>query len=161
MVRALLAVSVISLLPLAACGPKLIPGTDITATDDNQAIVDVLDNYRRAVEAKNVEGIMKLVSSDFFEDAGTPDGKDDYSYAQLEERLKGWADSVRQVRMELNPKSIVVAEDGNTAQLRYFYDINFQLVGGEGQPDKWEHDSDFDEMTLKKVNGAWKITSGL
>lgn len=161
MVRALLAVCVISLLPLTGCGPKLIPGTEIKATDDNQAIVDVLDAYRRAAEARNVEGIMKLVASDFFEDAGTPDGADDYAYSALEERLKVWADSVKQVKVAFNPKSIIISEDGNTAQLRYFYDINFQLAGMAGQPDKWEHDSDFNEMTLKKVDGTWKITSGL
>lgn len=161
MVRALFAVCVMSILPLSGCGPKLIPGTEIKDTDDNQAIIGVLDAYRRAVEREDVEGIMKLVSDDFFEDAGTPEGDDDYSYAELEERLKAWAEMVKQVKLAVNPKEIIVSDDGNTAQLRYFYDINFQLAGPVGQPDRWEHDSDFNEMTLKKVNGAWKITSGL
>ena len=53
-----------SLALLAACGARRIPGTDIDDTDDTRAILQVMEKYRSAVEARDIEsGIGKIARS--------------------------------------------------------------------------------------------------
>ena len=91
--------------PLAGCTPSLIPGTDIKDTTDTRAILDLVSAYRTSLEGRNIDGMMKLVSKTFFENCGTPEGNDDYDYAGLEQKLKGWSKAAgfapRQVTIEL------------------------------------------------------------
>ena len=56
--RKLATAVVVVALGLMACGPRLIPGTNIEATDDNEAILRVIADYKTAYEAKDVPGIL-------------------------------------------------------------------------------------------------------
>ena len=147
------------LLPLAACGPKLFPGTDIEDTEENKAILDVVEGYRRAVEGRNVEGILRLTSPRYFDDGGTPEGNDDVDHAGLQAKVSDWATKTRAARLEVQVKRIFIEKEG-AARVRYFYDLNHQFMGADAVG-VWKHDADLKEMLFKKEDGAWKITSGL
>ena len=138
----------------SACAPRLIPGTDIEDTDDNQRILSVVDQYRRSAETRNVEAMSHLVSTGFYDDSGTPDANDDLDAAQLRAKLgKEWASRIKTVRLELQVKKIFV--EGDTARVRYFYTLRYQI--GES----WKQELDTKEMLLRREGGEWKIMSGV
>ena len=142
----------------AACATGLIPGTDLRDTRQNREILDVVGAYRNALEGRNVEGVMKLVSKSFFEDSGTPDGSDDFDYQGLEAKLKGWAEKTTTVRVAMEVKQITL--EGPLAKVRYFYDLNF-LIPGPNNTSVWRRETDTKEMRLRQENGAWRIVSGV
>ena len=79
-VRSLL---VCALLVLPACAPRLIPGTDISDTEDARAILGVMENYRAAFEHRDAKAIEQLLSPAFRDDAGTEDPADDLTADNL------------------------------------------------------------------------------
>jgi ketosteroid isomerase-like protein len=144
-------------LPLA-CSPKLIPGTEIRDNDDNHQILAMLSGYRAALEARNLEAIMVLVSPRFFDDAGTPDGSDDFDYSGLKTKLANWVGKTQAVRATIQVKRIDVK--GDVATVRFYYELNYQLKGLE-DGSTWKRDSDSKEMTLRRENGRWMISRGI
>ena len=40
----------------SGCAPRRIPGTDLDDTPDNRAIIDVMGKYKKAFEARDVDG---------------------------------------------------------------------------------------------------------
>ncbi len=139
---------------LSACGPRLIPGTELDDTDDNQRVLAVINEYRANSEAKNVDAVLNLVSMQFYDDGGTAEPQDDLDAAGLRKKLAAeWSGRVKQVRMEIQVKKIFV--EGDTARARYFYTIRYQV--GED----WQQDMDAKEMLFKREGGVWKILSGV
>ncbi len=155
---ALAGLALVTALATTGCAPRLLPGTEIRDTPEAHEIFDVLGSYRAALESRNVDGIMKLVSKGFFDDSGTPEGGDDFDYAGLETRLKKWADNTKTLRASLDVKNIVV--EGETAKVQYFFDVNYQIPGPEGVA-QWKRESDTKEMALKREGSAWRIVSGI
>jgi SnoaL-like domain len=156
--HALAALSVCAAMAWTGCTPSLIPGTDVRDTAQNREILDVVGTYRNALEARNVEGVMKLVSKGFFEDSGTPDGSDDFDYNGLQAKLKTWAERTTTVRVAMEVKQITI--DGARAKVRYYYDLNFLMPGPNNTP-LWKRETDTKEMTLRRESGAWRIVSGV
>ena len=146
------------LLPALACAPKLIPETNIVATPESQAIYALMGQYRQAVEGRDVDGIMKLVSKSFFENSGTPEANDDYNYDALAKRLQSWAEQVKSARVALQVKGILV--DGATARAPYFFDTSYQIEAASGAV--WKRNTDVKEMRFKKDDdGVWRIAAGI
>lgn len=142
----------------AGCAPKLIPGTEIKDTSDSRAILDLVGTYKNDLEAKNVDGILKLVSKTFFENSGTPEGTDDYDLAGLDQKLRAWASKTKSVRAAVEVKDVFV--DGDRALVRYFFDVSFQIPGPD-ETLQWKRETDTKEMQLKREEGAWKVVSGI
>ncbi len=148
----------LALLPALACAPKMIPDTNIKSTPDTEAIYSAISQYGKALEARDVDGIMKLVSKDFFETSGTPEAGDDYNYDGLAAKLKAWAEQVKTVRAMIQVKGIAV--DVDRAKAPYFYDISYQLeVSGQLN---WKRNTDVKQMQFKKdSDGVWRISGGI
>lgn len=139
---------------LAACGPRLISGTDVEDTDDNHRILALVDQYRRATEAKDVEAVSALISDTFFDDGGSPEGSDDLDAKAIRKRLALEFDKrVQQVRLEVQVKKIYL--EGDAARVRYFYTLRYQVADG------WRQEIDTKEMFLRREGGVWKIMSGV
>ena len=143
---------------LAACGPKLIPGTEIRDNDDNHQILALLTEYRGALEARSVDSVMKLVSPRFFDDAGTADGGDDFDYEGLRAKLANWVSKTQTVRANIQVRRIDVK--GDLATVRFYYELNYQLKGMEDGL-TWKRDADSKEMTLRREEGRWMISRGI
>jgi ketosteroid isomerase-like protein len=140
----------------AAC-VRTIPGTEIADTRDNRAIVDVIDAYRRAFEARDAASAMALVSADYFDDAGTADPSDDLDRAQLARVLPETLAHLPSVKLELAVSRIDV--DGDKASAYMFHDTRYRVTTPRGEVAK--RDSDLARMTFRREGGAWKIASGL
>lgn len=141
----------------AACTPKRIPGTDIDDTDDTRAILDVMNRYRAAMEAKDAAGVVALVADSFKDDGGNANPEDDLDYARLREKLPEELGRFQDVRLDMTVKKIEVHKDGS-ARAVYSYNSSFKMPGLTARA---LSDSDIKEMWLKRVGKEWKITSGL
>jgi ketosteroid isomerase-like protein len=136
-------------LPLAACGPKMIGRTTIEDSSDNRAILEVVQQYRVAYEAKDSQAIMKLASPRYL------DQRDSISFDTLQSSLQKDFERVKQLQLELTVRRIEVDQD--RAQVHYFYSTSFQLAGNE----QWTTETDDKKMILAREDGAWRVLSGL
>jgi hypothetical protein len=140
-----------------ACAPRLIPGTDIEDTAKNRGVYDAIEAYRVAMEKRDAGAVLALVAPDYFDDAGTPDPSDDMDRARLEQALPADLAKLDSLKLSLTVRKIEVKDD--TALADVLYDSYYRVVTPAGPVPKRE--SDVHRMRFRKVDGAWKITSGL
>ncbi|HCF57620.1 MAG TPA: hypothetical protein DFS52_06455 [Myxococcales bacterium] len=154
----LLAIAVLAAASLTGCAPKLIPGTDILDNEESREVIEVLSAYTSALEARNVDRILALASDSFFETSGTAAGDDDFDKAGLAERLQSWSVETKAVRAKVQVKHVSV--QGDSANAAYFFDLSYQVPEADGKL-VWKNESDAKQMTFRREDGTWKITSGI
>jgi ketosteroid isomerase-like protein len=153
--RSLLACSV--LLLASACASRRIPGTEIPDTKDTRAIINVMERYRSALEARDAKAIQALVSKDFREDGGTDSLEDDLTAENLGQHLTHLFERMEAPRVELNIRRVEVREN-DLATAIYYWNANWRLPGLNARP---QNDSELEQMVLRKEDGQWKILSGI
>jgi hypothetical protein len=158
-VRQLLVVSC-ALTLVSACAPRRIPGTEIDDTDDTRAILGVMEKYRTAVERKDAQQIITLVSDSFKDDLGTPAPDDDLDFARLRERLPGILSQVDDPHLEMTVRKIEIIPADKTLNARavFTYTTSFRMPGLSS---KRQSDSEIKEMWFARVGEDWKIVSGI
>jgi hypothetical protein len=142
---------------LAACAPSRIPNTEVPDTKENRAVYEVIRQYSEALRKKDAAAILLLVAADYYDGSGTPDPGDDVTRDTLEKSLATDLSKVEAVMIDMGVKRIEV--NGEEARAEVFYDAAYRVVTPAGPVGK--RPSDINQMRFKKVNGAWKITSGL
>jgi len=140
-----------------ACTTKKIPGTDLSDTESNRALLEMLDELRRAVEDKNVEGIVRLLDESFADDGGTADMADDVEYANVRQKYEEWFSRIKNVRLNMNFRKLErVKSQPDIYVVSYSYMLSFSIG------DKNQQDSDVKLMRLRKTkDGPWRILSGI
>jgi len=152
-------------LPTTACGPSLIDNPTVIATDaeiedtnDNRAIVELIDEYRRAIEDKDFGTLRSLVSSDYYENGGTSHTTiDDYGYDGLTEVFELYAENVRTLRLSVQIRRIEVQGDRANVYCDFGYNMLYVVDGQE----RWQVDSDLNRLELVREGGAWRVLAGL
>lgn len=125
--RPLSALSLVASL-FVGCATGRIANTDLPDTADNRAVVNFCERYRRAVEAKDARTLLTLASPEYYEDAGTPRGEDDYGFDGLQRLLTAWVDDVREVRYEMRYRRITAdPEHPNRLLVDYTYSSSYTL----------------------------------
>ncbi len=142
---------------LAACAPRLIPGTQIPDNGDTRAIAKVLEQYQQACERRDAAAVLALVSPRYYDDAATPDPADDLDYAALARVLPQDFARIDSVRMDLRVTDIQV--DGDKAQAYVRYDARYHVATRAGEVPRAQ--ADVSRIRLVREQGAWKILSGL
>lgn len=138
------------------CAPRYLQGTEIRDTPDTRAVANALEAYRQAMEKRDPQEVMALVAPGYFDNSGTTDPADDVDRAGLEQRL-GELSSVTALRLQLTVRDIQVK--GDKAEAEVFFDQFYRVATPNGPVAR--HDADVHRMTLQKLGGAWKFTSGL
>lgn len=124
----LLQAIVVNALVSGACSTGRIPNTDLPDSSDNRAVVSFCERYRRAVEGKDARTLLSLASPEYYEDAGTPRGEDDYGFDGLQRLLTVWVDDVREVRYEMRYRRITVDPEHPTRLwVDYTYSSSYTL----------------------------------
>ncbi len=157
--RRLLASSVAALLACAsgACTPSTIPGTPIADTQENRAVLEVVNQYQAAAQALDPDGMFQLASPKYFDKSFIDRGRSPVDYAHLQKTLTDKFGRLKALRMELTIKDLKVK--GDTAQVDYFMVMHFSV--SEQQGEKWFSESDDERMQLAREGGAWKVTAGM
>jgi len=138
------------------CAARRIPGSDIEDTSDTRAILGVIEQYRSALEARDANKILELVSEHFKDTGGTPSPEDDLDYAALRHVLPGRLARLDELKIDLSVRKIAVDKD--TASAIYHYNTHYRLPK---LTSKVMNEGDLQQMVLKRVDGKWKILSGI
>ncbi|RYZ39655.1 MAG: nuclear transport factor 2 family protein [Myxococcaceae bacterium] len=143
---------------LAACAPKRIPGTELQDTDDTRAILSVMERYRAALEARDAKAIQALVSPKFRDDGGTEDAEDDLTAANIGPHMVSLFSKVQNPKVEINVRRVEFSENEELASAIYYWNASWRMPGLNARP---QQDSELEQMVFEKVDGTWKILSGI
>ncbi|MCG3173557.1 MAG: hypothetical protein GMKNLPBB_01754 [Myxococcota bacterium] len=144
----------------AGCSAKLIPNTQIKDTPDSREIVTQVERYRLAMQDRNAESLLRLVSRNYFDNAGTPDPSDDYNYAGLVQFLANEFRDVEALQMDIVILALNFEEgDKGVAHLDYKYESRFQVKYPSGS--KWDSVQKKKRMKFVREGDHWLISSGL
>ncbi len=132
-----------------ACGPKLIPNTQIADTPETHAVLELVGRYRTAVEARNPEGLLAVVSHNYFDK--------NLDYTALAGELPKKFALVKIDKLDLEVKNVTVKNDEALVDVYYIEHYLLALPSGE----TWQQRSDDSRFTLRREEGAWKIVAGL
>ena len=155
--HATLALFVLGLAGLAVgCGPENIPNTDVPDNSENREVIEFVEDYRHAVERRDVGGILSLVSARFFDDNGTIQTEDDRDYDMLREQLARF-DELLDVRYEMRYRRITYRPD--RILVDYTYTASFKVATPQG--DRWETRLRDNRIELAREDGEFRIISGI
>jgi hypothetical protein len=155
---ALTATSLLLLGAAAGCAHQdFFPGTTIVRTEENRKIIETVEQYRRRLVERNVEGLLVLASPKYFEDSGTPRSDDDYGFEGLRQVLTTKLKRVKSLRYEIEYRSIRVS--GGQAEVHVFLDGSFELAADSG--DRYRRVNDYHRFTLEQEDDRWKFVAGM
>ncbi|UJR79124.1 SnoaL-like domain-containing protein [Sandaracinus amylolyticus] len=151
--------ALMSLLAVASsgCAARMIPNTDVEDTDDNREVVEFVEQYRHAMEARNPGQILRLVSESYYDDNGTPTTEDDIDYGLLQERVARLAEDVIEVRYEMRYRRVTFRSDRVVVDFTYTGRFKVQTAEGE----RWARRLADNRLELVRENGEYRIVSGL
>jgi ketosteroid isomerase-like protein len=142
---------------LAACTTRTIAGTQIADTKDTRAIIQVMERYRAAIEARDTQAIQQLVSKNFRDNAGTDTLEDDLTYENLPQVLNTLFSRVDTPRVEMDVRRVDVRE--GTAVVIYHWNASWRMPALKSNAPQRE--SELEQMVLERQDGQWRIVSGL
>src|SRR5713101_4849022 len=138
----------LALAALAACTHRVIPGTQIPDEPENRAVLQVLVNYKQAMEARDADALLSLAAPGYF-DKGDPNRPaDPRDLAGLRKSVPKDFNGVRALKIDSDP-----------AQVDYFAVMRYAVALPTGE--KWFTESDDQRMKFVKIDGDWKISSGM
>jgi uncharacterized protein DUF4440 len=147
---------VCALLVFVACTPRNIAGTQIPDTEDARAILNVMERFRAALEARDAKALQGLVSKSFRDNSGTEDPADDLTHDNLPEALPALFSRIDAPRVDMDVRKVDVKKDG-VATVIYYWNATWRAPG---LLDKPQRNSELEQMVLQKENGKWLIVSG-
>lgn len=142
---------------LAGCGASMIPNTDVEDTSQNREVVEFVERYRLAVEARDVGLLMRLASPAYFDDNGTPGGDDDVDFDGLRTKLATFTDNLLAVRYEIRYRRVTFRRD--EVAVDYTYTGSFRVTTATG--DRWARRLADNRLVLRRENDEFRIVSGM
>ncbi len=158
--RALLTLALTVALTAAAqgCSPAYVRDTKIAYSAEKQEIADLIERYRVALEARDVDALRGLTSEGYYENASTTDDpSDDYDARGLEDVLGKVRRQVKAVKYSIKINAIDLLD--NTAAVDVEYSGQYLFTYDER--DRWSTYADKNRITLRREEGQWRIVSGL
>jgi hypothetical protein len=140
------------------CHTQLIPNTDVADTDENRAVVEFCEKYRKAVEHRNVGYLLGIAHPDYYEDGGNVDSSDDLDKAGLGEYLAGKFSEARSVRYEIRYRRVGKGRN-DTIFIDYTYSASYQVPTSHG--DLWHRVVDDNRLELVPKQGGYLVLSGM
>lgn len=146
-----------TLVLFAGCAKRYIAGTQIEDTEENHAIIEVMKQYRSAMEGRDADAIVALASPSFHDAGGTSDPDDDIAFRNLESALKQRFARIDNLNLVLDIRSINIGDDGK-AEAVYYYTLRYDLPN---LANARQSASDLKKMEFERVDDQWRIVSGI
>lgn len=141
------------------CATRYIPNTDVEDTDENRKIVSFCEQYRHAVEQRNVPLLLRLASPNYYEDGGNVDASDDMDYDGLRAYLEGQFRDARAIRYEVRYRRISRGKQGRI-NVDFTYSASYKIPGLK-TPEEWRHTVAENRLELIEEKDSFKIVSGM
>ena len=143
---------------LGACEPTLIPNTRVEDTTENREVVDFVERYRQAVEARNTPALLAMASRDYFDDMGTPAGNDDIDYEALEAGLGRMREEVIGARYQISYRAVTYVPDQRVL-VDLVYTGWYKVNTADGA--QWKRKLEPHRIVLAREDRGYKIMSGM
>lgn len=161
---ALATVLAFSLITQSGCAGRFLEGdiihaeAKIRSTPENVDVMHLVDTYRQAMEAVDVDMLRSLISQDYYENAGTTNTTDDdYGHEGLESIFNILTQHVKEARLNVKIRDIRVYDDRADVVFEYAYTMLYQV----GDTKRWQTERDVNRIQLHREDDAWLIVSGL
>jgi hypothetical protein len=158
MKRVLSALLLAAALLSAGCRPNYIPNTDVEDNDSNRRIVEFCEEYRRAVERRNVAQLLALAHPSYYENGGNIDASDDIDYAGLREFLETKFRETRAIRYEIRYRRIEESPK-KTLWVDYTYSASYKVPSEGGEV--WRRQVADNRLELIPVEDGYRIVGGM
>jgi hypothetical protein len=149
--------AMVAALASSACSTKYIPNTDVPDTEENRELISFCEEYRRAVERKNIGALLKLASPRYYEDGGNVDASDDIDFAGLEEYLSTRFQEATAIRYEIRYRQ--VTRESERVFVDYTYSASFRIPGVSGE--EWKRRVEDNRLELVEEDGKFRIIAGM
>jgi hypothetical protein len=158
--RGLFAAALTALLAASAGCDKTIPNTTVKDTPENRAVINFMENYRKAVEARDVGALLAMAHPQYLDDNGTPSGDDDIDYRGLQKKLSRWRERVSDVRYEIKYRTI--AREMDRVLVSYRYSASFRIAYDE-EDQRWSRRIGENRMVLlyDDIQSRYYVLSGM
>ena len=139
-----------------SCSRKIIPNTSLRKNSVNITISSFLEKYRKAVESRNIEEIMSLVSKNFIGDDHIKDSH--YGYDNLKRKLEKTFSLIKKNRLGFHIQH--VEQHADRFHVHYYFSQHALINYPSGE--KWVTKESLNKMVLiKDKDGELKIVSGI
>ena len=158
--RALAAVALSASLLAAAGCQKTIPNTTVADTPENRAVITFMENYRNAVESRDIGALLAMAHPQYLDDNGTPSGDDDIDYRALRAKLARWRERVTDVRYEIKYRTI--SREMDRVLIAYRYSASFRIAYDE-EDQRWSRRIGENRLTLlyDNIETRYYVLSGM
>jgi hypothetical protein len=146
----------ITLLAGLACATPL-KGHQVDDNKLNREVAAVIDAYVGAMQARDADRVLSLVSDDYFEDGGNSDTQDDYGRKELATKLKETFEKTAELFLKVQLIEVVAKDKAILARMRFDQRSRLDLPSGS----RWERHNDVNEIVLVRDGSTLKIKSGL
>jgi hypothetical protein len=136
----------------------MIPGTNIPDEPQTRDVLHVFVRYRRALEARDANALLRLAAPDYYDPGDNSDGEGPTDYETLKTKLPQGLEKLSGLKLEATVRDVEVK--GEEARIDYYQVLRFAVRTPNGS-ERWKSVSDDARMKLVKVEGEWKIASGL
>jgi hypothetical protein len=154
---ALAATTAIALFAMA-CSKTFIPNTDVEDTGENRKIILFCEQYRHALEDRNVGQLLKMMSPAYFEDGGNTKSEDDADYDRIREFLTGPFLRTAGIRYEIRYRRVTLTPT-NHVYVDYTYAAAWKLPGVKVE--EWHHKVADNRLDLVPDGDTFKVLSGM
>jgi hypothetical protein len=141
-----------------ACGTSYIPNTNVEDTSENRKVIAFCEDYRHAVEEKDVGKLLKLASPRYFEDGGNTNPEDDIDYDGLKDYLSSKFVQTNNIRYEIRYRKVSTGENKKVF-VEYQYSASFRIPGLKGE--EWKHTVADNRLELVPEGESFKIVAGM
>jgi hypothetical protein len=142
----------------AACSRTYIPNTDVEDTSTNRQVIVFCEQYRHAMEERNVGRLLKLMSPGYFEDGGNTKNDDDADFDKIHDFLTGDFLKTSGIRYEIRYRRITFADNSHVF-VDYTYAAAWKLPGVKN--DEWHHKVADNRLDLVRDADSFKIIGGM
>lgn len=143
---------------LAGCAHQRIPNTDVEETDFNRRVIEFCEEYRRAVERRNVGLLLRFAHPRYYEDGGSIDTSDDLDYPGLKGYLDGQFKQTSAIRYEIRYRRVGKDTRGNVL-VDYTYSASYKVPSSNG--DVWRRRVADNRLELIPEGEKFRILSGM
>jgi len=142
----------------AGCSKTYIPNTDVEDTSDNRKVIQFCEDYRHAVEEKNITQLLRMASPAYHEDGGNIRGEDDTDFAGLKDYLTATFVKTTGIRYEIRYRKITFTETKHIF-IDYTYAASYRLPGVKAE--EWRHTVADNRLDLVADGEGYKIMAGM
>lgn len=156
--RSFAATGVFLALGAVGCSKSFIPNTDVEDSSENRKIVAFCEEYRHAVEDKDVGRLLKMASPRYYEDGGNTNAEDDIDFDGLKDYLTSTFVKTQTIRYEIRYRKVSMTENKKIF-VEYTYSASYRIPGLKGE--EWKHTVADNRLELVQDGETFKITAGM